>query len=1027
GRESRAAPEADQQRFEEWLWCGLFTGRKGNTPRLSATEESRCAALRAGPPLRLTLVSHLSTEGFLLPVAHANAALHDRLAAAGSLKAAARRELGDRFWQAFFADSRFTIDQDGAEENEARGLHELKPGAIEIVPRAQLQGGEALSALSGSPAGPSLRNQLLRNHLVIAPRAARLVFRLPDPTFRPLTSVVLPDGLAALFQPATAPPAFEPLLKAHPYYGVRTFSFTVNESLHLLHQHQATSGRARLALVLPGGGVKAAYQSRLLEELYGEGYLENALTHSGRNPPPLKVDHVIGTSGGALLGYFVARLAENGPFKLSDILWHPPDSGAVKSTDIFGWTDLPRYLSVITIFLVLAGILALLSIPVGAPLAPLPVQHEGAWRLRLALTIGPLLLLAPLLVRQVNGELSREHIPELEGLLYAVCASLAMLADQCLVFDRQPRPAGPFPFRHPGPPLAAGAALIAVPLLLEARGQDLSSPAGFGLAFAVLALLALGGALILPVRVMARPTVRLAPRLAAAALDLLLAGFVSLFLLFLPPALWQVLGLLPFFLVGFLLICLLLGFHHFVLGPIQGQPRIAPWATYYGTLLASCVLLLALCRPEQTGLAAGMSMLRQPSQLAISVGSLLVCMGVLCSLVGALLWAYGSQPRYHLREVRGFAAGFLLGMLQIVIVYAVLLAVIALWPERLSPLELTGQFWLWLLPVSLGVGLILVLAGHFGPARLAPCRFLAEGLRFLCSRHPNASLLTRRFARLAVLSCFAFLWWNFVVAPALYGNRHATHYLDRALQSFAAAYCQANCASGKTDPNRLTAQFLAPANALEVDGTRYFLVVPAEQPDCPALSPRRGSGASWYRFHLRPARRCPQGRCGGTGVTPQAVAGCGGLREEDPSFVEKVIFASGSPFPIFPAHLVPLGDPRLGKPERQALVDGGYSNDVPVDAALTLAAEQVLIVQSSNPLGHVSSGGGRFAALWQRLPRLAGPLVADLGRLPGFLFERSQQVDRLSRNDLFVISLSPLREEADWPLLFDFRTGTVDR
>ena len=42
-------------------------------------------------------------------------------------------------------------------------------------------------------------------------------------------------------------------------------------------------------------------------------------------------------------------------------------------------------------------------------------------------------------------------------------------------------------------------------------------------------------------------------------------------------------------------------------------------------------------------------------------------------------------------------------------------------------------------------------------------------------------------------------------------------------------------------------------------------------------------------------------------------------------------------------------------------------------------------------------------------------------RLPAYLFARSQQVDRLSRRDMFVVSLAPSRDEPNWPPLFDFR------
>jgi hypothetical protein len=91
--------------------------------------------------------------------------------------------------------------------------------------------------------------------------------------------------------------------------------------------------------------------------------------------------------------------------------------------------------------------------------------------------------------------------------------------------------------------------------------------------------------------------------------------------------------------------------------------------------------------------------------------------------------------------------------------------------------------------------------------------------------------------------------------------------------------------------------------------------------------------------------------------------------------------------------------------------------------ALKVAADQVLIVDSTSPLSAASSPS-RF------LPLLVGDLVRNLGRLPGFLFERSQQIDRLSRKDLLVVSLAPSPPapgEPAWPPLFDFRRQTVQR
>jgi predicted acylesterase/phospholipase RssA len=125
------------------------------------------------------------------------------------------------------------------------------------------------------------------------------------------------------------------------------------------------------------------------------------------------------------------------------------------------------------------------------------------------------------------------------------------------------------------------------------------------------------------------------------------------------------------------------------------------------------------------------------------------------------------------------------------------------------------------------------------------------------------------------------------------------------------------------------------------------------------------------------------------------------------------VFASGSPFPAFPPRRVPGPNGDL-----EPLVDGGYSNLVPIEAAANLDAVQALVVHSSNPLPPPAEPGV--------LANLAGPLVHNVPRLFGFLYQRSQQLDRRSRSLLFVVSLAP-PYRADWPLLTDFRRATVAR
>ena len=436
GWTERPDPAGDFERFRWQLWCGAIAGPPAG----------RCSAMAKGPEHRIALASHLSTAGFLRPVADTARWLAARRAEAGEEDETVDRQRTDAFWTAFFQHARFTFGGDLPEGTRPT------PGLVEI----------ASEEIPASADGPPLRD-----HLVITAKAAEPLFR-PE-AFKAM-KCRLPAELAALL--SDPPAAFLPMLSPEPYFGVRTFGFTVEEGLGLLRQHQATTGRARLALVLPGGGVKSVYQSRLLDALYGAGYLKNSLTQSlpTASASPLNVDYVIGTSGGALLGYFVSRLAEKGPWTLSEVLWRNGTGQVLDSTDIFGWTDLPRYLTVIAIFGVFAGLLTIASMVQRSHIPVSWTRRETAVRWRLALAVWPLLLAIPLLVRWVNGEHSQEHIPVVEGLFYALCASLVMFADQCLIHRQEERREGE-PWLHFAWPLALGSVLVALPLLAP-RGVE---------------------------------------------------------------------------------------------------------------------------------------------------------------------------------------------------------------------------------------------------------------------------------------------------------------------------------------------------------------------------------------------------------------------------------------------------------------------------------------------------------------------------------------------------------------------------
>ena len=752
-----------------------------------------------GPRYRIVLASHLSTTGFLDPLLDTAKWLNDKLKGP-----AGNEELRERFWQAFFENSRFAIDCDAlaperplaerscwelpkAEEQKGEGPVEiLFPGESALrhergwaYARAESGSGSSGNAGNAGNAGN------YREHLVIAGPETESIFD-GSAAFQPARPARSLE-LKALFGDAktgTPPAAFLPILRPEPLFGVRTFGFTVDEIVRLLHQDQTTSERAELALVLPGGGVKAAYQSRIVDDLYSRGYLKNFRVRDSRNRKPLDVRYVIGTSGGALLGFFVSQLREDGPEGLTDILWKKDARRGIylRSSDVFGWTDLLRYASIVASFLVLCVLLGLLSIPERGPLAPAARPTFAAWRLRLTLAVVPLLLFAPLLVRLSNSRSpsAQEQVPEFEGLIYAVLAMLAMFADQCMILEREPRKNGR-PWAPPVLPVLFGAALIG--FALHGNGWA-SAPLTFWPAYAVLAPLVLFCALILPLRLRsssAETGIRGAARialeiLAPSGLALLLGASLAGDAGDAGDAADRLSSIkIPFYITGFALVLVLL-LANFLLRPSSTRLRgKAWWAAYGASLLVASLLVINLCwSGEQKASPA----------LELSVGTFLLCVGLLVLFVGAVSWAYAAQPRYHLARTHEFLSGFVVVLTHMVAVALILWAVTEVLPDRLSPLELTGEFWTWLFFTSLVIGLILLGIALLGRRHSRLVLQLRRSFLFLCSHHPNGEFVTRRFLRVAVLCVVALGWWNLVVAPALYGNRQARQYLEGAVARF---------------------------------------------------------------------------------------------------------------------------------------------------------------------------------------------------------------------------------------------------
>lgn len=953
--------------------CRRYDGRnwKPCAGSAIAAYDALIADLAAGKPVghrRVMFASHLSSTGFLHPIERA-ASTFARLGASD--------EEAEVLWQQLFDAARFRIDS--AETNPfALALQEEKVKHDLTV--IAFPGEETLRDAPAPATGPAYAQ-----HFVVTSAAEKLLAKATfiDPWNGEQPSV--DPAVTEMLAREHPPRAFETLANAEPTFGVRTFGFTVNESLRLLRQQQRSSGLQELALVLPGGGVKAAYQSRIIDELYGKGALRNAESGGAAPVSALTVRSVLGTSGGALLGYFVAQLSDKGPFNLFDILWKP-DGDYLNAEHVFDWTDMPRYFSIAWTFIIFCILLAVITGTHTSAFYKRAPAQIGAWRWRL-LTVLAVFIAVPILIRFATGT-EAEHVPVIEGLFYSILTVLVMFADQCLVYTRWgggERKLWPHVMA-----LAAVGSLCVFASFFGVSVETLQQAVTFNFAFFMLSAIFLGAPLLLlwVSGMFGEVKHRVVDVTGSLAAVIVLCAFGIPGRL--PRQVPHILGLL-------VLIGLAVFAYWYSQQPVR--KRIVATVQTFLTLFATAVL----CWSKDVKPRSWSPTLEYFGEAAFDgtrLASFLASIGALLLVMAAMVWVY-QQRRYALRNGENFALGLGLLLVHSVVTSVLVFLTTQALPGRVHNLEMTGSFWLSLtLFGALVAVLILVAAPRWPLAKRA--------VEFLRSEHPNGALLPRRYARMLGVATLSVFWWNVVVAPAFYGNRVARKYLDAAVGRFDAAFLTVNGRKPSEDERGFvpTAKFVAPTNTLDVENsTRYFMF---ETPGhAPEVSRRRIAGALWNVYETTP-RLLADNDC-------RTLIDVGCIW-----FVHDVIFSSGSPFPIFAAHRVDVP----GEKDAVYLIDGGYSNDIPIDAARQINAQQALIVHSSSPFSAVHDHHGDEGE--GKLSMSPGMLIQNIGRLPAFMFERGQQVDRISRQNLFVVALAPkLDPDEPWPGLAQFDEATV--
>jgi predicted acylesterase/phospholipase RssA len=365
--------------------------------------------------------------------------------------------------------------------------------------------------------------------------------------------------------------------------------------------------------------------------------------------------------------------------------------------------------------------------------------------------------------------------------------------------------------------------------------------------------------------------------------------------------------------------------------------------------------------------------------------ALLACIGVLFVSWGMHWWLLRRARWLEPVETRAVSAFALL-------IGVCLLSYVPILAGKAPFFELTLDFWKYLALSALVVSLVLAALSYWGRPR-----FLKGLFDFLLSRHPAQASGTGRHARIIWGFLAGWLWWNLAVAPGAYGNDNARHYFKEAAKNV--------FGKGKVDGESLRdvqfhAFYVAPITALREGLERYVMFQPrqAYQPGVPGAL--LGGHRNWASISNDP-RWFP--------IESD---------EQQAKLVLRVAFASGSPFPVFPPHRIPL-EPR--GVEEKLFVDGGYAHNVPVEAAKRLGARRVLVISSSPRSSGTSRSGNdrKFQPL--------GDFAWMVRWIVPYLYERSQVEDALSAEDLLVASIAPSASEDGWPFLTDFQDVVIKR
>jgi predicted acylesterase/phospholipase RssA len=408
-----------------------FRALRGETP-LDDPERVLAACLtalieRGSPQCTFQFVSHLSTTGFIYPLArideilHQNHRLHLDSPIPGTTETVRTRLLErTRFtlWHKELGGAGTRLEFSYANELYNRQRKSKSPTFVSDGKWAPLMPRQRAFADDVIAIGAITSNASVLRSILDGPAALPTQRAFTSPAtlerYRDVTPVDSRTHDALRSAIDVAWPGGSGNAMWNEWYVDENFDFTVDELIGLLRNDQIVAGRTdAAAIVLPGGGVRSAYQAGMLDELYARFVVNHGAVAewSGQPREPLVVRSIVGTSGGALMGYFAARRTPNDGRDLTT-RWLDGEKVEIDPSEVFPRAGAVRCLSIlvaVTIFALCTTLLwgkATTGVSPGVP----------AW---LNATLTLLCVAAPLSVYELSQE-ERVVVPWGAGAVYAV-------------------------------------------------------------------------------------------------------------------------------------------------------------------------------------------------------------------------------------------------------------------------------------------------------------------------------------------------------------------------------------------------------------------------------------------------------------------------------------------------------------------------------------------------------------------------------------------------------------------------------